>query len=92
MADKEKTREKTTKDQPILLQASDPVNSTVFDSPAVKHKLSLYLQNILLGCGYDTLDAIVELNVHEPESNDITECVDFDLKCNDDDWFCAKCL
>ena len=36
MADKEKTREKTTEDQLILLQASDPVyiDSTVFDSPA----------------------------------------------------------
>ena len=34
MADKEKTREKTTEDQPILLQASDPLDSTVFDSPA----------------------------------------------------------
>ena len=50
MADKEKTREKTTEDQPILLQASDPVNSTVFDSLAVKHKLPLYLQNMLLAC------------------------------------------
>ena len=34
MADKEKTREKTTEDQLILLQASAPVDSTVFDSPA----------------------------------------------------------
>ena len=70
MADKEKMREKITEDQSILLQASDPVNSAVFDSPAVKHKLPLYiyLQNMLLAFGYNTLDAIRE---HEPGSNDI---------------------
>ena len=92
MADQEKKREKTTEDQPILLQASDPVNSTVFDSPAVKHKLPLYLQNILLACGYDTMDAIVKLNIYEPGSNDINRMCRFNLKCKDNDWFCAKCL
>lgn len=52
--------------QVVALPANDPVNTgnTVFDSPAVKHKLPLYLQNMFLACGFDTLDAIAELNVH----------------------------
>ena len=49
----------------------------MFDRPAVKHKLPLYLQNILLACGYDTLDAIAELNVYEPGSNDINRMCRF---------------
>jgi len=39
------------------------VNTAVFDSAAVKHKLPLYIQNMFLACGYDTLDVIAELNV-----------------------------
>ena len=73
MADKEKT----TEDQPILLQASNPGNSIVFGSPAVKHKLPLYLKNMLLACGYDTLDAIAELNVCESGSNDIDRMLEY---------------
>lgn len=41
--------EKNKEDHPFSLSASDPVNTTVFDSPAVKHKLPLYLQNMFLG-------------------------------------------
>ena len=37
---------KTKEDQPFLLPASDPVNTTVFDNPVVKHKQPLYLQNM----------------------------------------------
>ena len=37
MANEEKTKE----DHPFSLPASDPVNTTVFDSPAVKHKLRI---------------------------------------------------
>ena len=67
-----------TEDQPILLQASNrPGNSTVFDSPAVKHELPLYLKNMLLACGYDTLDAIAELNVCESGSNDIDRMLEY---------------
>ena len=51
MANEEKTKE----DHPFSLPASDPVNTTVFDSPAVKHKLPLYLQNMFLACGYNTI-------------------------------------
>ena len=72
MANEEKTKE----DHPFSLPASDPVNTTVFDSPAVKHKLPLYLQNIL-SCGYDTLDAIAELNVHESGLNDIDKMLEY---------------
>ena len=69
--------EKTKEDQPSLLPASDPVNITVFDNPAVKHKLPLYLQNMFLACGYDTLDAIAELNVHGSGLNDIDRMLEY---------------
>ena len=62
MADKEKTRENTTDYQSIL------VIQQILQCLIVVHKLPLYT---LLACGYDTLDAIVELNVHEPGLNDI---------------------
>ena len=73
MANEEKTKE----DLPFSLPASDLVNTTVFDSPAVKHKLPLYLQNMFLACGYDTLYAIAELNVHESGLNDIDRMLEY---------------
>jgi len=42
MADEEKTKD----DHSSWLPANDPVNTAVFDSAAVKHKLSLYIQNM----------------------------------------------
>ena len=33
--------------------------------PTVKHKLSVYTQNMFLACGYDTSDVVAEMDVSQ---------------------------
>ena len=70
-------KEKTEDDHSLSLPTSDSVNTLLFDSPAVKHQLPLYIQNMFLACGYDTLNVIADLNVCESESNDIDKMLDY---------------